>query len=120
MPYPSVDLVLLHFALWLDHEKRVIEQEYHEIAAVTLCVSTLPERTLVDELAAFLLEPEVLQRHVNDVPGPLEKRSVTHHLLARAENALLVKLQQVEPVLCLARLRVDSLQKLANNLDDLR
>ena len=21
MPYPSVDLVLLHFALWLDHEK---------------------------------------------------------------------------------------------------
>ena len=62
VPYPSVGLVLLHFALRLDHKERVVEQEDHQIAAVSLPTSTLLEGALVDELAPLLLEAEVLQR----------------------------------------------------------
>ena len=60
--YPPVDFVLLHFALRLDHKERVVEQEDHQIAAVSLPTSTLLEGALVDELATLLLEAEVLQR----------------------------------------------------------
>ena len=42
-----------------------------------------------------------------------------HHLFAGAEHQLLVKLEEVEPVLRLTCLGVDGLQELANDLDDL-
>lgn len=44
----------------------------------------------------------------------------THHLFTTLEQQLLIKLEEVEPVLRLPCLGVDGLQELTHNLDDLR
>ena len=54
--HPAVHLVLLHFALRLYHEKRVVEQEHHEVSAVSLRIPTLLECAFVDQLAALLFQ----------------------------------------------------------------
>ena len=54
--YPAVNLVLLDLALGLHHEQGMVEEEDLQLGAVSL----LLERTLIDELAPLLLEPEIL------------------------------------------------------------
>lgn len=58
--HTSIDLELVDFVLLLDHEKCVVEQEYHQLRAITLPSATLLQRALVNKLAAFLLQPEIL------------------------------------------------------------
>ena len=51
--YPPVHLVLLDFALRLDHEQSVVKQEHHEVPAVSLRITKLAERAFINELATI-------------------------------------------------------------------
>ena len=58
------------------------------------------------------------------MPGGREskqkRRKNTNHFLPRLKHQLLIQLQQIEPILRLARLRIDLGQELADHLHHLR
>ena len=88
--YPSIDLVLLDFALRLDHEQRVVKQEHHEVSAVTLCVTALLECAFIDELTTVLLESEVLHETVSLILSSSHATRTTHNMLSLTKYKLLV------------------------------
>lgn len=91
----------------------MVEEEDLQLGAVSL----LLERTLIDELAPLLLEPEILPHTMRG--DKTDGQDTTHNFLSRTEDQLLVKLQEVEPVLGLPGLVVDGLQEVSDDVDDL-
>lgn len=58
--HPSVDFVLVALALLLDHEQRMIEQEHLQLSTIPLTRPSPVQRSLVNQLSPFLLQPQVL------------------------------------------------------------
>ena len=119
MTYPSIDFVLLNLALGFHHEKSMIKQEHHKLSAVALSATALLQSILIDELTALLFQSEVLVWR-GKLNAATQGTGSSHHLFTRPEDELLVELQEVEPILRLTSLGIDSLQEFADDPDDLR
>lgn len=61
--HATVNLVLLRFALLLHHEQSVVEEEDHELVAVTLSSTSLLQRALVHQLSSLLPQTQVLGKY---------------------------------------------------------
>jgi hypothetical protein len=91
MAYRTVDLVLVCFVLLLDHKYRMVEQEDQQFAVVALRAPAALKWTLKYHLTTFFPQPQILTTHMNKLRN--KKEESTHHLLAGAEQELLLQLQ---------------------------
>lgn len=94
-----------------------------QLGALALRASALLQRSLEDELALFVAEPKVLHNRSESAFRGRERSRQgtlpTHDSLAVLEDELLIELREVEAVLALARLDVDTREELSHELDDL-
>jgi hypothetical protein len=95
----------------------VIEQEYQEIRILGVGSTSTLERAFVHEFSVLVSQVQVLQSNSISILANTRYCTLSHKILARTEDQLLIQLSQVEKIFGFSALRIDSGQEFANNLN---